>query len=138
MDLLTDQLSLLRWEEHVDVVWVNAGGEILVTVDHSGASSLKLPSIDVEIRGIRVGSDGGGLPGNPTSISTWVRSKPMKGTSTVSARALRIRRLESKAKGNGWPGGLTLENAANNARAEITGRSTGSQADKARDLTTVH
>lgn len=136
MDLLTDQLSLLRWEEHVDVVWVNGGGEVLVAVDHSGASSLKLPSIDVEKRRIRVRSDGGGLPGNPTTIGTWVWSEPMKGTSIVIA--LRIRRLESKAIGNGGPGGLTPKNAANNTRAEITGRSTGSQANKARDLTTVH
>lgn len=119
----------MRWEEHVDVVRVNGGGEVLVAVRYGSASDLKLPSVDGKKRNIRVGSDGGGLPGNVTGISTRVCSKPMHSTSVCGALA--IRGLESEAVDNGWPVGLTRENAACDADIEITGSSTGSQTNKA-------
>ena len=132
---LTDQLSLLRREEHVDVVWVNGRGEVLVTVGYSGASDLKLPSVDLESCKIRVG-DSGDLPGDVTIIGAWVSCEPVEGASIV--RTLGIRRLKSKAKGNGWPSRLTAENSANNAHVKIVGGPTRSQAKQARDLAAVH
>ena len=132
---LTDQLSLLGWEKHVDVVRVNGGVKVLVTVCHGGASDLELPSVDLEIRKIRVGRDGRDLPGDITIIGAWVGREPVEGTGI--ARTVSFRRLKSKAKGNRWPRRLTAEKLADNARVESVGGPTGSQAKQARDLAGV-
>ena len=119
---LTDQLGFLRWEKHVDVVRVNGGGEVLIAIGHSGASRLKLPSIDLETLNIRVGSDGRSLPGDVTIIGAWVSSKPVEGAGVV--RTLGIRRLKSKAIGNRWPSRLTGENPTDKAHVEAVGSPT--------------
>ena len=132
---LTDLLSILRWEEHVDIVWVDGGGEVLVTVGHGGASGLNLPSVDLESCKIGVGGDGGGLPGNVTLIGVWVGSEPVEGASIV--RSLGTRGLKGKAKGKGWYGRLPAEISTNNAHVEIVSGPTRSQAKQARDLIAV-
>ena len=133
---LTDQLSLLRWEEHVDVVWIDGGAEILVTVGHSGASGLELPSVDIESRKIRVGRDGRDLPGDVTIIGAWIRSEPMEGATIASS--IGRGRLKSKAICDGWSRRLTAEKGADNAPVEIIGGSARGHAKQARDLTGIH
>ena len=65
---LTDRLSVLRWEKHVDIVWVNGRVEILVAVGYCSASGIELPSVDLESCKIRVGRDCCELPGDVSFI----------------------------------------------------------------------
>ena len=69
-------------------------------------------------------------------IGGWVWRKPMEGASIV--RTLGVRRLESKSEADGFPGGLTTENATDNAHIELIGSPARSQAKQARGLTAVH
>ena len=132
---LTDPLSILRWEEHVDIVWIDGGGEVLATVGHVGASGRNLPSVDLKSCKIGVGGDGGGLPGDVTLIGVWVGSEPVEGASIV--RSLGTRGLKGKAKGKGWYSRLPAEISTNNAHVEIVSGPTRSQAKQARDLIAV-
>jgi len=132
---LTDQLGFLGWEKHVGVVWVNGGREVLIAVGHDGASCPKLPSVDLERRNIRVGADGGGLPGDVTFIGSRVGSEPVEGASVV--RSLGTGGFESKAESEGWSSGQTAETSADDAHVQATSGSTRSQAKQARGLTTV-
>lgn len=132
---LTDQLGLLSWEKHVDVVWVNGGGKILIAVGQSEASNLTLPSVDIEIGKIRIGSDGGGLPGDVAIVCALVDSEPVEGAGV--SRSLGSRGLKGKAIHNVWPSRLAAENSADNAHVEIVGSPTRRQAKQARGLTAV-
>lgn len=131
---LTNQLGFLRREKHVDIVWISRGSEVLITVGHGSASRPKLPSVYLEGRNIRVGVGGGNLPGNVTVVGARVVSEPVEGASIVGI--LGTRRLESKAKGDGFPGG-TVENPADNAHVGTVGSPAVSQAKQARDLVTI-
>lgn len=114
---LTYQLSFLRWEKHVDVVGVDGGWEVLITVGYCGAPRLELPSVDLERGSVRVGGDGSNFPGDVAFVGAWVGSEPMKRASIL--RTLEVWGLESKTKSDGWPGRLTTENSANKAHVEI-------------------
>ena len=133
---LTDLLSLLRWEKHVDVVWVSGGVEVLVTVGHGSAPGLELPSVDLESCKIRVGRGGRDLPGDVPSVRVAVGSEQVHGASIV--RTFGVGRLKRKANGDGVRSGITTENSADNAHVEIVCGPTGSQAKQAGDLTVVH
>ena len=136
MHSLTDLLSLLGWEKHVDVVRVNGGVEVLVTVGQDGASGLELPSVDLESRKIRVGGGGRDLPGDVPSIGVRVGSEPVEEASI--SRMIDVRRLKGKAIDNGLGRRVTTENSADNTRTEIVRGPTRSQAKQARDLAAVH
>ena len=133
---LTDLLSLLRWEKHVDVVWVSGGVEVLVTVGHGSAPGLELPSVDLESCKIRVGRGGRDLPGDVSSIGVCVGSEPVEGAGIASIASLGGQK--SKSIDNGFRRRLTTENSADNAHVEIVCGPTGSQAKQAGDLTVVH
>jgi len=94
-DCSMDQLRFLRWEKHVDVVRVNSGSEVLIAVGDGGPSRLKLPSVDLESRNVRVGTDGCSLPADVTIIGALVGSEPVERASIVGT--LGVRRLESEA-----------------------------------------
>lgn len=132
---LTDQGCFLRWKEHVDMIWVNTGRKILIAVGQSDTAYLKLPSIDVEVLNIRVGADGGDLPGDVSFVSVWVGCKPVEGASTIGA--LGIGRLKSKAVCDGSSGRLAAENPTDDASVESIGGPARSQAKQTRDLTSV-
>ena len=107
----------------------------MITVGHSGASRLELPSVDLEGSEIGAGVNSCNLPGDITTIGTWVSPKPVKGAGVVGT--IGVGRLESKAKGNRVTGGLAAENSANNAHVEVIGRPARSQAKQARGLAAV-
>ena len=132
---LTYQLSLLRGEKHVDIVRVNNRREILVAVGDGGAPRLELPSIDLERSRIRVGGNGSDFPGDVATVRFWVGPEPVERASVIST--LRIWRLESKTKSDGWPRGLTTKNSANNAYVEVICRPTRGQTKQTRGLIAI-
>ena len=126
----------MRWEEHVDVVWINNGREVLIAVGHGGVPHLKLPSVDLENLSVRVGGGGGDLPDDVTTIAVRVRREPVESSSIGRARG--VRGSKSKAEGDIRLVGLTVEDSTDNAHAEMIGRPTRSQAKQARDLIAIH
>ena len=133
---LTDQLGFLGREKHVGVVRVNSGSEVLIAVGHGGASRPKLPPVDVEGLNIRAGGGGRNFPGNIAVVRACVVSKPVEGAGIVGS--LGSRRVESKAKGEGFLFRLAAEKAPGNAHVGTVGAPAGSQTKQTRDLAGVH
>jgi len=107
----------------------------LIAVGNGCASDLQLPSIDLEIRISRVGSDGGGLPGDVTIICVCVVSEPVEGAGIC--RIFGIRGQKSKAILNVWCSRLTAENPTDDAHVGVICTPTISQAKQARGLAGV-